>query len=272
MAAQGEGRGSYSIARREGEVERLALQGEVLAQETEHLLDRIGVGEGWRCLDLGCGPGGITRALSARVGAEGSVTGLDYDAVFVAIAAEGAAANTRFVQGNAYETGMPDASFELVHMRFIASTAGDPERLVAEARRLVRPGGFVAAQESDFATLSCFPPHPAWTTLVEAYRGCFPWTREDPEAHRMYRLMRAAGLEEVGYRPVLVGVRAGDPWVDYLPATVESLRGSILGRDGLSGAALDGALAACRAHLAAPDTVFTAPTLVQTWGRAPGAV
>ena len=32
---------------------------------------------------------------------------------------------------------------------------------------------------------------------------------------------------------------------------------------------LDAALAACRAHLAAPDTVFTAPTLVQTWGRLP---
>ena len=94
----------------------------------------------------------------------------------------------------------------------------------------VRPGGFVAAQEADFATLSCFPPHPAWTTLVAAFRGCFPWTAEDPEAHRMYRLMRAAGLEDVGYRPVLVGVRAGDPWVDYLPATVESLRPSILAR------------------------------------------
>ena len=154
-------------------------------------------------------------------------------------------------------------------MRFIASTAGEPQRLVAEARRLVRPGGFVAAQEADFATLSCFPPHPAWTRLVTAYRACFPWTAEDPEAHRIYRLLRAAGLVEVGYRPVLVGVRASDPWVDYLPSTVESLRPSILARGLLSEAALDAALAACRAHLTAPDTIFTAPTLVQTWGRLP---
>lgn len=205
------------------------------------------------------------------MGPAGSVIGLDYDPIFVATAAEGAPANTRFVQGNAYDTGVPGASFDLVHMRFLASTAGAPERLVAEARRLARPGGFVAAQEADFATLSCFPAHPAWATLVAAFRGCFPWTAEDPAAHRMYRLMRAAGLVEVGYRPVLIGVRASDPWVDYLPSKAELLRPSILARGLLSEPALDAALAACRAHLAAEDTIFTAPTLVQTWGRLPRA-
>ena len=34
------------------------------------MLDRIGVGPGWRCLDIGCGPGGITGLLSERVGPE----------------------------------------------------------------------------------------------------------------------------------------------------------------------------------------------------------
>ena len=156
-------------------------------------------------------------------------------------------------------------------MRFLASTAGEPERLVAEARRLVRPGGFVATQEADSATLACFPPHPAWSTLLAAFRSCLPWTAEDRAAHRIYGLLRAAGLQEVRYRPVIVGVRSGDPWVDYLPATVESLRPSILARGVLSGPALDAALAACRAHLAEPDTVFTSYTVVQTWGRLPRA-
>ncbi len=262
--------GGYGIARREGEIERLMLQSAVLAGETDALLDRIGVAEGWRCLDLGCGPGGITEALSARVGG-GSVTGLDFDEVFVALAAEQAPANVRFVRGDAYATGLPDGAFDLVHMRFLASTAGMPDRLVAEACRLTRPGGLVAAQEADFSTLRCFPPDPAWTTLVTAYRACFPFTADDPEAHRVYRLMRAAGLEAVGYRPVLVGVRSGDAWQDYLPSTVESLRPSILERGLLPEAGLDAALTACRAHLAEPDTVFTAPTLVQTWGRVPTA-
>ena len=75
----------------------------------------------------------------------------------------------------------------------------------------------------------------AWTTLVTAYRACFPFTADDPEAHRVYRLMRAAGLEAVGYRPVLVGVRSGDAWQDYLPSTVESLRVDASYRAHLSG-------------------------------------
>jgi hypothetical protein len=54
-----------------------------------------------------------------------------------------------------------------------------------------------------------------------------------------------------------------------MPATVESLRPGILARGLLSAGALDEALGACRAHLAAPDTVFTSGTLVQTWGRVP---
>ena len=70
---------------------------------------------------------------------------------------------------------------------------------------------------------------------------------------------------------MLVGVRSGDAWQDYLPSTVESLRPSILERGLLPEAGLDAALTACRAHLAEPDTVFTAPTLVQTWGRVPTA-
>ena len=54
MTEPGGGTGSYSITRRSGELERLALQGAVLAPETERLLDAIGVAEGWACLDLGC--------------------------------------------------------------------------------------------------------------------------------------------------------------------------------------------------------------------------
>jgi SAM-dependent methyltransferase len=263
--------GDYPIERRRGEVERLHLQGEVLAADTAVMLDRIGVGPGWRCLDLGCGPRGITDALSARVGPDGEVTGLDFDADFIAVARETAPGNTRFVVGDAYRTGLAGASFDLVHVRFLACTAGEPERLLAEAVRLARPGGFVAFQESDGDALRCFPPHPAWAALRHAWLGSFPDGGGDPLAHRAYRLMRRAGLQDVQYRPVVIGVRAGDPWHDYLPATVESLRGRVVERGLIAEAEFEPTLAACRRHLADPDTVFTGPALVQTWGRLPAA-
>ncbi len=269
MEEQGGHGGDYPIERRRGEVERLHLQGEVLAADTDVMLDRIGVGPGWRCLDLACGPRGITDALSARVGAAGHVTGLDFDPEFVAIARETAPANLDFVVGDAWRTGLPDAAFDLVHIRFLACTAGDPERLLAEAIRLARPGGTIAFQEADGETLRCFPPHPAWTTLRRAWLGSFPDGGDDPLAHRCYRLMRRAGLTDVQYRPVLVGVRAEDRWRDYLPATVESLRARVIERGLIAEADFEPTLAACRRHLQDPETIFTGPALVQTWGRLP---
>jgi ubiquinone/menaquinone biosynthesis C-methylase UbiE len=275
MGEQKDRSGDYPIERRQGEIERLHLQGEVLAADTDVMLSRIGVGPGWRCLDLGCGPRGITDALAARVGASGHVTGLEFDPEFVAIAREKAPANVDFITGDAYGTGLPGAGFDLVHVRFLACTAGNPERLLAEAIRLVRPGGTVAFQEADGGTLRCFPPHPAFSALRRAWLGSFPDGvpdgDDDPLAHRAYRLMRRAGLEDVAYRPVLVGVRAGDPWGDYLPATVESLRARVIERGLIAAADFEPTLAACRRHLADPETVFTGFSLVQTWGRVPSS-
>src|SRR5579884_1520383 len=115
--------GHYPIERREGEIERLHRQGAGMAPDCEIMLDKIGVTEGWRCLDLGCGPRGITPLLSARVGASGKVIGLDADPVFVEYGRRHAAANTLFIEGDAYGAALPAGSFDLVHMRFVASTA-----------------------------------------------------------------------------------------------------------------------------------------------------
>jgi SAM-dependent methyltransferase len=262
--------GHYPIERRDGEIERLHIQAAAIAHDCAIMLDRIGVGPGWRCLDLGCGPGGITGLLSERVGATGRVVGLDADPIFIELARRDAPANVEFMLGNAYRSALPGDGFDLVHMRFIASTAGDPEALLREAIRLARPGGTVALQDPDMASLNCYPPHPAWDRLKAAMLGAFAKVGSDIcLAQRSYGIARRAGLNDVQYRPFLLGVRAGDPFVDYLPAVAESLRGSIVGNGGLTHAELDTALAECRAHLRDPGTVFTTYTVAQVWGLKP---
>lgn len=269
--------GHYPIEHRAGEIERLRLQAEAMAPDTVTMLDRIGVGPGWRCLDIGCGPGGITGLLSERVGPTDRVVGLDMDEQFLAHARANASANARanveFQRGDAYASELPAASFDLVHLRFIASTAGDPERLIREAIRLTRVGGTVALQEPDASTLNCHPPHPAWERLKAALLGAFAGVGADLTlARRLFALARQAGLAEVQYRPFLIGVRSTDTMVDYLPSTVESLRGTVLRLGLLSEPELSTALADCRAHLRDPGTVFTMYTVAQVWGRKPAEI
>jgi ubiquinone/menaquinone biosynthesis C-methylase UbiE len=262
--------GHYPLERRDGEIERLHIQSAAMAPDCARMLERIGVAAGWTCLDLGCGPGGITALLSERVGAAGRVIGLDADAVFLEHARRHAAANVEFMIGDAYHTGLPSHAFDLVHMRFIASTAGRPEALLEEAIRLARPGGIVALQEPDMATLNCYPPHPAWEQLRTALVGAFASAGADICLARiLYAIARHAGLADVQYRPFLLGVRSSDGWVDSLPATVESLRRTIVERKLMTDDALAAALADCRAHLRNPDVVFTSFTVAQVWGRTP---
>jgi ubiquinone/menaquinone biosynthesis C-methylase UbiE len=262
--------GRYPIERRNGEIERLVIQAEALAADAQIMLERIGVAAGWHCLDLGCGPGGITGLLSSRVGASGRVLGLDADPVFLDYARREKPSNVEFVEGDAYRTGLGRASFDLVHVRFLASTAGEPLKLLREAMRLAKRGGVVAFQESDISSLKCFPPHPAWDRLRDSIAAVLEAVGGDPRfGQRLYRMARTEGMKSVEYRPFVVGVRSGDAMTDYLPSTVESMRSALLEHRIISAAELDAALAECRAHLARPDAVFSLYTTVQVWGRVP---
>ena len=259
--------GRYPIERRAGEVERLHRQGAALARDAEAMLDLIGVAEGWSCLDLGCGPGGITDLMSRRAGS-GRVIGLDKDNEFLEHARARAPANVEFRRGDAYSPDLPPASFDLVHLRFVASTAGEPERLIESAIRLCRPGGVVALQEPDCDSLNCYPPHPAWDRLKNAVVGAFSGVGADVYlGRRLYGMVRQAGLVNVHYRPFVIGVRSSDPMVDFLPATAESLHATIIRLGLMREDEFAGLLAETRRHLQKPDTVFTLYTVVQVWGH-----
>ena len=262
--------GKYPIDARQGEIERLQIQADAIAPETERMLDMIGVATGWRCVDLGCGPGGITEALSRRVGPQGEVVGVDMNAGYLEVARATASPNVRFEIGDVYDTSLPAMSFDLVHLRFVAGTVGDPERLLVEAKRIARPGGIIAMQEPDGTTLNCYPPHPAWSTLKDLFMRAFESVGADLElAQKLYYVVRQAKLEDVHYRPFILGVRASDPMVDYLPSTLESMRRTIVERGLMCDEDLSDALARCRAHLRHQDTSFTMYTVAQVWGRNP---
>jgi cyclopropane fatty-acyl-phospholipid synthase-like methyltransferase len=81
QAAYWNGRGGLPWVRRQVEMDR------VLARISDRLLEAADPRPGERILDIGCGCGGTTVALAARVGSEGQVTGLDVSAPMLAHAA-----------------------------------------------------------------------------------------------------------------------------------------------------------------------------------------
>ena len=267
---------SYPLPASEAEVARLRMQSDLFRGDAESMLDRIGVQPGWRCLDLCCGVGGITDLLSRRVGLHGEVIGLDMDAWKLEVARDWARANlldnVRYIEGDAFDTGLPPASFDLVHTRFALGVIPDGVRMLDPILTLVRPGGVVFLEEADIGTLLCVPGHPAWDRAVDAMTRVFDRVGADLELGRkLFALLHRAGLRELRVRPCVHALRAGEPMMLHIPTTLEVMRESVLSMGLMSAPEMDRVLADLRRHLSEPETLMVAYAMVQVTGRVSGS-
>jgi ubiquinone/menaquinone biosynthesis C-methylase UbiE len=105
---------------------------------------------GIRVVDLGCGPGSLTCDMAALV-APAPVVGIDItdSAITMArsLARERGLSNLAFEVGDAQSTGLPSESVDLVVSSGMLSYVKAPERAIAEAFRLLAPGGVFGARE-----------------------------------------------------------------------------------------------------------------------------
>jgi SAM-dependent methyltransferase len=265
----------YPLPASEAEVARLRMQSDLFRGDAESMLDRIGVQLGWRCLDLCCGVGGITDLLSRRVGLNGEVIGLDADSWKLEVARDWARMNlldnVRYIEGDAFDTGLTPASFDLVHTRFALGVIPNGVRMLDHILSLVRPGGVVFLEEADIGTLLCVPGHRAWDRAVDAMTRVFGQVGADLELGRkLFALLRRAGLGELRVRPCVHALRAGQPMMLHIPATLEVMRASVLSMGLMSAPELDQVLADLRRHLSAPETLMISYAMIQVTGRVPG--
>src|SRR5215468_6751029 len=95
----------YAFGRGHAEYERLIEQAEIFRPLTERMLRNAGIGAGMHVLDIGCGAGDVSFLVSALVGPEGSVTGVDLDGGAIGVAEHRRAvrgiANVSFCQADA---------------------------------------------------------------------------------------------------------------------------------------------------------------------------
>jgi len=143
----------YLLAGSATELERLRLQARVWEPEAETMLDRIGIGKGWHCADLGCGAIGVLGPLSRRVGVRGRVIGVDLDAKQLAASRDFVEQerllNVELLERDVYHSGLPRAAFDLVHVRFVLAPAGRDKELLGEMLEIAKPGGVLAIEEPD---------------------------------------------------------------------------------------------------------------------------
>ncbi len=173
-------------------------------------------------LDLGSG-GGIDVILSAkRVGPTGKAYGLDMTDEMLALARDNrrkaGVANVEFLKGAIENVPLPDNSVDVIISNCVINLSGDKDRVLAEAFRVLKPGGRFAV--SDVVVRGEVPA--GIRKSMELWVGCIAGALEeneyreklaragfesiDVEATRVYRVEEAREfLQAAGLDPETVG-------------------------------------------------------------------
>ena len=264
---------SYLLGDSPVEIRHLVEQAATYAKEADELFDAIGLAPGIEAIDVGCGVMGVVHLLVERAGDCARVVGLDREPTMIdhgrALAAtRGLVAE--FLQADATATGLPDASFDFVHARTLLLNVANPAEILAEMKRIGRPGGVVAVQEPDGAGWVCDPPHPAWDILRGAIFDAYRRTGKDFNiGRRIGRLLREAGLEDVRVRPTARVTHPGEFYQTFLPTVARLVRDVIVGSGDLTADEFASYAGELEAHLRAEGTLTCQPIIWQAWGRVP---
>jgi SAM-dependent methyltransferase len=126
----------------------LGLRNDVYRRPLMTALDRLGLREGWRCVDVGAGGGDVSVALAEVVGRDGRVYAVDSDPAARDHVAEAAAAHSQVIAiTQAGEDLLLPEPVDLAFCRFVLMHVVEPTKVLARMGESVRPGGWVVAQE-----------------------------------------------------------------------------------------------------------------------------
>lgn len=151
-------------------------------------------------LDVGCGTGALTREV---VKSAGSATGLDLSESMLGVARQ-VCPTVTFQQGNVAELPFDDSSFDAVVSAFMLMFVPDPKQAVGEMRRVLRPGGRLAA-----GIWQGLDNNPVYDALVESTREvvddksadsmAWPFTMGDVD--RLSDILGVDGVGDVSIEP-----------------------------------------------------------------------
>lgn len=125
----------------------------------DEYLDRMALASNARIHELGCGTGVVARAIARRPRFRGRIVGTDFSAGLIdaarRIAAdEGLGARIEFRVSDAQRVEDESEAYDAVIAHTLVSHVPDPEAVIAQCARLVRPGGTVAVFDGDYASLA----------------------------------------------------------------------------------------------------------------------
>jgi SAM-dependent methyltransferase len=262
----------YQLGSDVSELERLDLQGRVLAPATRMILEAAGLARAMRVLDLGSGAGDVSFVAAELVGSDGEVVGLDQSADSVAKATaragERGLSNVRFVVGDIHDPA-PDGPFDAIVGRLVLMYVSDPAAVLRTQASSLRSGGVVVPIEFDLHSARSLPSTPLVTQALSWLVEAFAAAHIDPAlGPRLWTVALEAGLHPRGMIGVQPHFGPDDPDGAAILAGIVRTALPLIERAGVATAADVGAdtlQQRISEELTSAAAVFAHPVLMSSW-------
>ena len=247
--------------------ERFAALAGLFDRWTFRHLDDLGLGEGWRCWEIGAGGVSVPRGLAERVGASGRVLATDIDVSWIEPEAGGVLEERRH---DVIRDPPPPEAFDLVHARLVLVHLEDRAAALQVMIAALRPGGWLVLEDADPALqpLACPDERGPAEHLANRLRTRIRALMAERGADLAYgrtlpRLLRESELRDVSaeaYFPIASGACS-----TLEAATVRHVRDQLLAAELATPEEIETHLA----NLARGDLDLMLAPMITAWGHKP---
>ena len=245
--------------------ERFASLAELYDGATGRHLDRLGIGPGWHCLEVGAGSGSIARFISERVGSTGRVVATDINTDWIPAPL---AANVEVRRHDIGVDELARGAFDLIHERAVLTFVPEREAALTRMIAALKPGGCLLVEELVSPVTEAAATDNRDNELAQKSRRAIVEVlrRRGGDAvfaHRVAGLMLRAGLTDVGSEGYFVPIRTAAV-ARLARANIDQIGAEMIATGLISSAELE----LYRATLDRPDCLYPASmALISVWGQ-----
>ncbi len=182
---------------------RLEILARTIGMETRKFIKTVGISQGIKCLDLGCGGGDVSFLLSQFIGKNGKVVGYDIDNRKIELAKKSLhnsdIHNVSFEVKDAYDLD-EEREYDLVYSRFLLSHLKEPPKVLEKIKTSIKKGGKILIEDTDFSGHFSYPYSKGFSLYISLYQELLNKRGANANlGQKLFTLLNQAGFKNIEF-------------------------------------------------------------------------